>query len=92
MSRQCADEARGLQVPDLEGARRRPGADELLGVAEPHALHRRRVTAEALQGGEGGKRVSYISLFGIGMFLLSEDSSLASEIGILSEHLAALVA
>ena len=51
MAGQGADEARGLQVPDLEGARGRAGADELLGVAEPHALHRRRVTAEALQEG-----------------------------------------
>ena len=58
MPRERPDEPGGLQVPDLERARRRAGADELLGVAEPHALHRRRVTAEALQGGRRGKRVS----------------------------------
>ena len=56
MSRQRPHEARGLQVPNLERARGRSGADELLGVAEPHALHRRRVTAEALQGGRRAKR------------------------------------
>ena len=60
MSRQCPDETRGFEVPNLERARRRPGADELLGVAEPHALHRSRVTAETLQAGlekEEGSRL-----------------------------------
>ena len=48
------DEPGGLQVPDLERARRRSGADELLGVAEPHALHGRRVTAQTLKEDQKG--------------------------------------
>ena len=55
-----AHEARGFQVPNLERARRRSCADEFLGVAEPHALHRSCVTAETLQAGlekEEGSRL-----------------------------------
>jgi len=39
----------GFQVPNFERPRLRSGADDLLRVAEPYALHRRRVAAQTLQ-------------------------------------------
>lgn len=44
-----AHDARRLQVPHFDRSRRAPGAHELLRRREAHRLHRRRVTAQALQ-------------------------------------------